>query len=94
LDGPVHETDVPLLRRERASFSHVKQWFSVTLSRKNLMGANRAVSLLFPRDTSFWQPAPSLAGKSGALLVLLSGGIEPARTQRKMHPTSFRDKQR
>lgn len=27
-------------------------------------------------------------------LVLLLGGIEPARTQRKMHPTSFRDKQR
>ena len=28
------------------------------------------------------------------VLALLLGGIEPARTQRKMHPTSFRDKQR
>jgi hypothetical protein len=33
----VQETAVPLWRKERAGLGHVRQWFSGTLSRKNLM---------------------------------------------------------
>jgi succinate dehydrogenase / fumarate reductase, cytochrome b subunit len=68
LDGAVHETDVQLLRKERASLAHVKQWFLGTLSRKNLMALTGLflcfflvihlfgnLQLLLPAKVAHWQ---------------------------------------
>jgi hypothetical protein len=68
LDGPVHEADVQLLLKERASLAHVKQWFSGTLSRKNLMALTGLflcfflvihlfgnLELLLPAKVAHWQ---------------------------------------
>ena len=68
LDGAVHETDVQLLRKERASLAQVKQWFLGTLSRKNLMALTGLflcfflvihlfgnLQLLLPAEVAHWQ---------------------------------------
>jgi len=47
LDGPLENPDASLIHRERASFGHVKSWFSVTLSRKNLMALTGLFLCLF-----------------------------------------------
>jgi succinate dehydrogenase / fumarate reductase cytochrome b subunit len=68
LDGPVQDAHLPGLPKERASFGHVKQWFSVTLSRKNLMAVTGLflcfflvihlfgnLQLLLPAEVAHWQ---------------------------------------
>jgi succinate dehydrogenase/fumarate reductase cytochrome b subunit (b558 family) len=68
LDGAVHETDVQLLRKERANLAQVKQWFLGTLSRKNLMALTGLflcfflvihlfgnLQLLLPAEVAHWQ---------------------------------------
>ena len=47
LDGPVDNRDPSLIRRERVSLGHVKQWFLTTLSRKNLMALTGLFLCLF-----------------------------------------------
>ena len=47
LDGPLENPDTSLIHRERASLGHVKSWFSVTLSRKNLMALTGLFLCLF-----------------------------------------------
>jgi succinate dehydrogenase cytochrome b subunit len=47
LDGPVHDRDVSSTHKERARLGHVKHWFSVTLSRKNLMALTGLFLCLF-----------------------------------------------
>jgi len=68
LDGPVQETAVPLRRKERAGLGHARQWFSGTLSRKNLMAPTGLflcfflvihlfgnLQLLLPAEVAHWQ---------------------------------------
>ena len=69
LDGAVHETDVQLSRKERASLAHVKPWFLGTLSRKNLMALTGLFLCFFLVIHLFGNLQLLLPGRSGALAV-------------------------
>src|SRR5580692_13086141 len=67
-DGPVHNPDVVLIRKEREDRKYRRPWLSHTLSRKNLMALTGLflclflvihlfgnLQLLLPAETARWQ---------------------------------------